>query len=61
MKDSDGDGRTNGEELGDPKCRWVQGQLTDQSKPISHPGKSFNWPAMKDNVPRLYESCEYSC
>ena len=61
MKDSDGDGRTNGEELGDPKCRWVQGQLTDQSKPISHPGKTFNSPAMNDYVTWLYESSEYSC
>lgn len=25
MKDSDGDGRTNGEELGDPGCKWNVG------------------------------------
>mmetsp|Transcript_29091 Transcript_29091/g.53023 ORF Transcript_29091/g.53023 Transcript_29091/m.53023 type:complete len:210 (-) Transcript_29091:87-716(-) len=39
--DSDGDGQTNGFELGDPDCTWVQGgaapsRITD----ISHPGFS---------------------
>ncbi|XP_052811182.1 DBH-like monooxygenase protein 2 homolog [Mya arenaria] len=36
-KDSDGDGRTNGEELGDPECTWTIG--TEPSKAASsHPG-----------------------
>jgi len=26
-KDSDGDGMTNGEELGDPNCVWTQGAV----------------------------------
>lgn len=35
--DSDGDGRTNGEELGDPECTWSQGQ--ELSNPATgHPG-----------------------
>ncbi|CAE8632370.1 unnamed protein product [Polarella glacialis] len=41
--DSDGDGRTNGEELGDPCCTWKEGavpsEYTDQISP-THPGYS---------------------
>lgn len=40
-KDSDGDGLTNGEELGDPCCKWSQNNpsplRTDQ---LSHPGEA---------------------
>ena len=39
-KDSDGDGRTNGEELGDPGCLWQQGQTPTRSHNITHPGYS---------------------
>ena len=38
--DSDGDGKTNGEELGDPNCIWTPGQvpaITNRSQ-LSHPG-----------------------
>ncbi|VDI33513.1 Hypothetical predicted protein [Mytilus galloprovincialis] len=35
-KDSDGDGMTNGEELGDSNCSWHSGQKS--SNPIGHPG-----------------------
>ncbi|XP_053380250.1 uncharacterized protein LOC123524569 [Mercenaria mercenaria] len=39
MLDSDGDGRTNGEELGDPDCEWVAGSGTNASGiNITHPG-----------------------
>lgn len=38
QKDSDGDGRTNGEELGDPNCRWSRGRPVDQSWVVTHPG-----------------------
>ena len=38
-KDSDGDGRTNGEELGDPDCLWSQDiRAPPTSRAISHPG-----------------------
>ncbi|XP_060076204.1 temptin-like [Ylistrum balloti] len=37
MADSDIDGKTNGFELGDPDCKWVQGG-TPANKPVSHPG-----------------------
>ncbi|XP_052788198.1 dopamine beta-hydroxylase-like isoform X1 [Mya arenaria] len=36
--DSDGDGRTNGEELGDPDCSWSQGQTPTVTTGLSHPG-----------------------
>ena len=39
-KDSDSDGKTNGEELGDPDCVWVKGSIpavTDLDL-LSHPG-----------------------
>lgn len=35
--DSDGDGRTNGQELGDPDCVWVAGNDADEPS-LSHPG-----------------------
>ena len=38
MLDSDGDGRYNGEELGDPDCKWTPGQTTDNTLNITHPG-----------------------
>lgn len=36
-KDSDGDGRSNGEELGDPDCEWFVGE-TPKGPALSHPG-----------------------
>ena len=45
MKDSDGDGKTNGEELGDPECVWQVGQTFSGFQNLSHPGKvSIWWP-----------------
>ncbi|XP_064598610.1 temptin-like [Liolophura sinensis] len=35
--DSDGDGRTNGQELGDPQCVWTPG-ATPQMNATGHPG-----------------------
>lgn len=39
--DSDGDGRTNGEELGDPNCTWTtnSGKMNTTAG-ITHPGNS---------------------
>jgi len=37
-RDSDGDGRTNGEELGDPDCVWRLGEIPERQTSISHPG-----------------------
>ncbi|CAI2727279.1 unnamed protein product [Schistosoma spindalis] len=36
--DSDGDGFTNGQELGDPKCQWKIGDLPERIFNITHPG-----------------------
>lgn len=40
MKDSDGDGLTNGEELGDPCCAWTKGGMNGPAREVglSHPG-----------------------
>lgn len=39
--DSDGDGMTNGYELGDPNCVWIAGQgiTPERVIDITHPGK----------------------
>ncbi|KAK3782593.1 hypothetical protein RRG08_038373 [Elysia crispata] len=36
--DSDGDGLTNGQELGDPECAWSVGKIPSRTSNISHPG-----------------------
>eukprot|EP00971_Amphidinium_carterae_P180156 3573324-Amphidinium_carterae.2 len=38
--DSDGDGQSNGFELGDPDCVWTQGGAASRTTDISHPGFS---------------------
>uniref|UniRef100_A0A2C9L4J3 Temptin Cys/Cys disulfide domain-containing protein n=1 Tax=Biomphalaria glabrata TaxID=6526 RepID=A0A2C9L4J3_BIOGL len=37
LRDSDGDGRSNGRELGDPNCVWRVGQPNPPG-PVTHPG-----------------------
>lgn len=36
--DTDGDGQTNGQELGDPCCVWVKGSTPRWTSGVSHPG-----------------------
>lgn len=36
--DSDGDGLSNGEELGDPQCDWQKGNTPHRTVNITHPG-----------------------
>ncbi|KAL4216860.1 hypothetical protein ACF0H5_023324 [Mactra antiquata] len=36
--DSDGDGKTNGEELGDPNCTWFPNETPEVTTGLSHPG-----------------------
>lgn len=38
--DSDGDGLTNGQELGDPRCTWRVGNSAPEPA-IGHPGMLF--------------------
>jgi len=40
-KDSDGDGKTNGQELGNPDGSWKKGD-TDPSGPVTNPGDAAN-------------------
>ena len=37
-EDSDGDGFTNGDEVGDPCCIWNWGDVPSRTTNISHPG-----------------------
>ncbi|RUS68433.1 hypothetical protein EGW08_023805, partial [Elysia chlorotica] len=37
QEDSDGDGRSNGQELGDPDCSWTPGKMLP-ALAVSHPG-----------------------
>ncbi|KAK7475230.1 hypothetical protein BaRGS_00033534, partial [Batillaria attramentaria] len=37
-KDSDGDGKTNGQELGDPDCTWTPNTVPKVTSGLSHPG-----------------------
>mmetsp|Transcript_13912 Transcript_13912/g.30292 ORF Transcript_13912/g.30292 Transcript_13912/m.30292 type:complete len:205 (+) Transcript_13912:258-872(+) len=63
QKDSDGDGRTNGEELGDPDCVWKAAKKGKSPPPartsgITHPGVPdsvpiWNW--ISDKVRGLFE------
>lgn len=43
--DSDGDGISNGMELGDPNCVWKFGDIPSRTWDISHPGYSDSRPA----------------
>jgi hypothetical protein len=47
--DSDGDGASNGAELGDPCCVWVQGSPSpvDASYILSHPGYAGARPGLR--------------
>ena len=38
MVDSDEDGKTNGDELGDPNCVWCPGATPNRTTDLSHPG-----------------------
>lgn len=49
--DSDGDGYTNGEELGDPYGLWTRGDANPTL--LSDPGKDYEFPAVQGNPPEL--------
>jgi len=44
-QDSDGDGITNGEELGDPNCVWTIGEAPEFKDGITHPGLACDGPS----------------
>jgi hypothetical protein len=47
--DSDGDGQTNGQELGDPNCEWTAG-AAPRSSDLSNPGNATSTSANPDGV-----------
>ena len=51
-KDSDGDGLSNGLELGDPSCTWAKGATPQFDRGITHPGI-----ATSEDVAREVKSC----
>ena len=52
-RDSDGDGLTNGVELGDPNCIWSEGDTPSESSGLSHPGVSTG-----SDIQRSRDTCE---
>jgi hypothetical protein len=52
--DSDGDGFTNGQELGDPECQWTVGASVPVSwRAASHPGFNDSYPIANDAAATL--------
>eukprot|EP00759_Apiculatamorpha_spiralis_P059258 PhF_6_TR9768/c0_g1_i2/m.15054 len=45
QKDSDGDGFSNGIELGDPSCTWKVGNASPTGTSITHPGQASSYPS----------------
>ncbi|XP_046366878.2 tyramine beta-hydroxylase-like [Haliotis rufescens] len=56
--DSDNDGLTNGQELGDPDCVWVPGTFPSRSKNITHPGVCDPWGSSKCEDANSHISCD---
>lgn len=52
MADSDGDGFSNGDEMGDPCCTWVEGATPSRTFP------NLANPAMKESVSK-FPSCTF--
>ena len=49
--DSDGDGATNGEELGDPDCVWIEGDTPARTEDITDPSDPNDKPAAGADEP----------
>jgi hypothetical protein len=49
--DSDGDGQTNGEELGDPTCVWTAGATPTRTTDITNPGEACASPSPPTTPP----------
>mmetsp|Transcript_15623 Transcript_15623/g.36568 ORF Transcript_15623/g.36568 Transcript_15623/m.36568 type:complete len:166 (+) Transcript_15623:103-600(+) len=48
--DTDGDGQTNGFELGDPDCTWMVGGTPARTVAISHPGYADSYVDVSTNT-----------
>eukprot|EP00759_Apiculatamorpha_spiralis_P048421 PhF_6_TR43632/c2_g1_i1/m.67037 len=51
QKDSDGDGFSNGAELGDPSCTWKIGNANPTGRTITHPGQATSAPSASTPTP----------
>ena len=58
--DSDGDGRTNGEELGDPDCNWTSGTIPDRVSDITHPGRAVKYKGFEKRRNNVHKFKFYS-
>ncbi|ESO89632.1 hypothetical protein LOTGIDRAFT_234237 [Lottia gigantea] len=56
--DSDGDGKSNGQELGDPNCTWKPGTVPDEVTGITHPGVCEPWGSTQCQNKNDWVSCE---
>ena len=60
--DSDGDGMTNGEELGDPDCVWVKGGAApNRTTGLTHPGICTPLNSAKCCGKQSWLSCGVAC
>lgn len=62
--DSDGDDRTNGQELGDPYCTWTPGQIPFQTENITHPGICDPYDSTQCTLKNSFVECdleEFKC
>jgi dopamine beta-monooxygenase len=57
--DSDSDGLTNGEELGDPGCIWSEGELPTRVDGLSHPGFANPPPGIRDTCEKNIEYSDH--
>nr|KAG5705742.1 hypothetical protein BaRGS_027401 [Batillaria attramentaria] len=56
--DSDKDGLTNGQELGDPHCVWTEGSIPTSTDNITHPGICDPWNSQACGSRNTWVSCE---
>ncbi|KAK3607131.1 hypothetical protein CHS0354_036073 [Potamilus streckersoni] len=61
--DSDGDGLSNGQELGDPGCVWTLGAVPNRTTGLSHPGvcQPLDSPTCANKTDQLgWVNCSYT-
>lgn len=56
--DSDNDGLSNGEELGDPNCVWAPGKSVQKKIGLTHPGVCDPWNSPKCKQQNAWVDCE---
>jgi uncharacterized protein (TIGR03382 family) len=57
QRDSDGDGMTNGQELGDPDCTWVEGD-PNPAGAVTNPGSAGDGTGCGNGAVDSGESCD---